>query len=177
MVSKINELIVAEYSALMKDQEGVVVLTLEGLSVQEAEGLRASVRATGAELKLAKSRLAKVAIKANQIPIEDTAFVGSAALLVGSVDTTLAAAKAIEQLAASQQEERTIFFRGAWFDGTAMGEAEAASIPSMPDKHTLRGMMVGALSGSARMLATLMREVPASTARALSARAGQEDPA
>jgi len=177
MVSKINEWIVAEYSALMKDQEGVVVLTLEGLSVQEAEGLRASVRAAGAELKLAKSRLAKVAIKENETPIEDSAFVGCAALLVGSVDSTLAAAKAIEQLAESQKEERTIFFRGAWLDGTAMGEAEAASIPSMPDKDTLRGMIVGALSAPARMLATLMREVPASTARALSARADQEDAA
>ena len=110
MVSKINELIVAEYSALMKDQEGVVVLTLEGLSVQEAEGLRASVRATGAELKLTKSRLAKAAIKASQIPIQATAFFAISAFLVGSVASTLAASQAISLLTARQSSVRTIFF-------------------------------------------------------------------
>ncbi len=177
MVSKINEWIVAEYSAMMKDQEGVVVLTLEGLDVENAESLRASVREAGAELRLTKSRLAKVALAELEIPIESDAFVGKSAVLVGSVESTIAAAKAIEAMAKAQKDDRQIFFRGAYLDGSAMGEAEASTIPGMPDKHTLRGMMVSALAGPARMLATVLRELPASTARVLKARADQEDAA
>ena len=40
----------------------------------------------------------------------------------------------------------------------------------MPDRQTLRGQLATLLTGSARQLATLLSEVPASTARAISAR-------
>ena len=58
-----------------------------------------------------------------------------------------------------------------------MGAAEAAAIPSMPDKDTVRAMILSAMSAPARMLATVVREIPASTARVISARADQEDAA
>ena len=54
---------------------------------------------------------------------------------------------------------------------------EAASIAGMPDRQTLRAMMVGVISAPARKLATVLNEVGASTARCMQARADQGDAA
>lgn len=176
MVSTLNKWIAGEYGSLVKGQEGVVVLGLERVTVQEAEELRNVVRETGAAFRVTKNRLAKVALADTGVEVDDSAWGGTCALLVGDPETALSAAKAIEALWKKGRESQ-ITFRGAYFDGSTMTAAEAAGIPSMPDRQTLRAMMAMALAGTARQLATLLQEVPASTARALQARADQGEAA
>jgi len=177
MVSKINEMIVEEYSSLVKDQEGIVVLTLDGLDSIESSELRSAVRAQGADLQVTKNRLAQVALKGVGIEITAESHIGTSALMVGSTEAAIAASKAVEAIAKAQKDNRKIHFTGALLDGSIMGAAEAAAIPSMPDKDTVRAMILSAMSAPARMLATVVREIPASTARVVSARADQEDAA
>ena len=176
MVSQLNQWIAREYGALAKDQDGVVVLGLDKVTVQEAQELRNAVRESGARIRVAKNRLAKVALKEIGVPIEDDSWGGTCALLVGSTEETISAAKAIDELW-KKGRESTITFRGAFFDGSTMTAAEAAGIPKMPDRQTLRAMIAMAIAGPARQLATILNEVPASTARALNARADQGEAA
>ena len=92
MVSYINEWIVREYSELVKDQDGIVLLGVESLSVEEAQSLRNEVRETGAQLVLGKKRLVRVALREVGIELEDDAWnTGSAALLVGDTESTISA--------------------------------------------------------------------------------------
>jgi large subunit ribosomal protein L10 len=178
MVSYINEWIVREYSELVKDQSGVVLLSVEALTVEEAQALRNEVRETGANLIIGKKRLVRVALKDVGIELADDAWdSGSAALLVGDTETTINAAKTIEKIYKKAKDKRKVNYRGAFFDGSVMNAIEAASIAGMPDRQTLRGMMVGVLSAPARKLATVLNEVGASTARCLQARADQGDAA
>lgn len=178
MVSYINEWIVREYSELVKDQDGVVLLSVESLTVEEAQTLRNEVRETGASLIVGKKRLVRVALKEVGIELGDDAWdSGSTALLVGDAETTINAAKTIEKLYKKAKDARKVNYRGAFFDGSVMNATEAASIAGMPDRQTLRGMMVGVLSAPARKLATVLNEVGASTARCLQARADQGDAA
>ena len=177
MVSTLNEWIVSEYNALVEDQGGVVLLELNGLNIDESTALRNSVREKGAQVKVIKNRLAKVALEGAGVPISLEEISGTFALLVGDVESTIAASKAIEELAKKRKKDRRIHFLAAYLDGSAMDAAEAASIPSMPYKDTLRGMLCGALSGPARSIATLLSEVQASTARVVQARADQGDAA
>lgn len=176
MPSKINEWMVREYVSLLKDREGVVVLGFEALSVDQASKLRNEVRSTGAELCVAKNRLANVALREAGIPLEAGVLGGTCAMLLGSTESTISAAKAIEKLWAAEKV-RKIHYRGAYLDGAPMNAAEAALIAAMPDKNTVRAMLCGAIIGPARMLATVLAEVPASQARALQARADQEQAA
>jgi len=177
MVSTINEWIVSEYTDFFRDKEGVVLLDMHALSVEESQNLRASIRATGAELRLTKKRLAKVAMKEAGIALGDDAWcAGDLAVLVGDAEATISAAKAIKD-AFGDDEANRIVYRGAYFDGSIMNAEEAVTLASMPDKQTLRGMLCGAVSGPARSLASLLSEVPASTARVLQARADQGDAA
>lgn len=176
MPSKINEWIVREYTGLLKQGEGVLVLGCEGLTVAEASALRREINGTGAELCLTRKTLANVAIKAAGIPIDLSQVPGTCALLIGNPEATIAAAKAVEKLW-DKAKERKVVYRAAFFDGSQMSAAEAARIHAMPDKNSLRAMMCGAILGPARMLATALREVPASNARVLQARADKEQPA
>lgn len=173
MPSKINEWMVREYASILKDGEGVVVLALEGLSVEQATTLRNEIRATGAEFRVTRNRLTGVAFREAGISIDPGALKGPCAVLVGSAEETISAAKAVEKLWGAEKE-RKVHYRGAFLDGSAMNAAEAATIAAMPDKNTLRAMMCGAILGPARMLATVLSEVPASQARAIKARSEQE---
>ncbi len=175
MVSQLNKLIVQEYTEHLKKGDDVVLLTINDLTVQETQNLRTEVRATGAALKVTKIRLANVAFKEMGLPVAVDVTASTTGLLVGDTEATLAAAKAIELIAKADKDSRRIHFTGAFLDGDAMSAKQAALIPAMPDRHTLRGMFASLLAGPARMLATVLREIPASTARVIQARAGEGD--
>ncbi len=176
MVSKLNEWIVKDYENLVRDQDAVVVVCMEPLTVQEDEEIRGRIREAGARLRITKNRLARVALKEVGIPIPDDAFDGTCGLLVGDVESAIAAAKAVDQLW-KKADEAKVHFRAAYLEGSVMGPDEARLLPTMPDKDTVRAMMLSALLGPARQLASLMSEVPASLARGLQARADQEEAA
>ncbi len=178
MASKLNQWIVREYGELLRDREGVVLLNLDSLSVGESQALRGAVRSAGARLQVTRKRLVRVALHEAGIPIDLDAESGTLAFLVGDVESTLAASKAIEKLWEKvKAPERKVRFRAAFLDGSAMGPEEAARIPAMPDRQTLRGQLCAAIAGPGRMLATILNELPASTARALQARADQGEAA
>lgn len=178
MVSYINEWIVREYSDLVKDQDGVVLLGVESLTVEEAQSLRNDVRETGAQIVIGKKRLVRVALNDVGIELDDEAWgAGSTALLVGDTEATISAAKAIEKIYKKAKDDRKVTYRGAYFDGSVMNAKEAASIAAMPDRQTLRAMMCGVISAPARKLATVLNEVGASTARCVQARVDQGDAA
>lgn len=172
MPSRINEMIVEEYADLLKERDGVVLIHIGTLTVQEAQQVRNKVRENGAEFQVTKSRLAKVALRQCNIPIPGEAFEGTCAMLVGDAEATIKATKAIEELW-KKAPQKKLQYRAAWFDGSLMGAAEAARIPSLPDKQTVRSMLAGVLQAPMRQLAVVLQEVPASSARALRARAEQ----
>ncbi|RMH03583.1 MAG: 50S ribosomal protein L10 [Planctomycetota bacterium] len=177
MVSTLNQLIVNEYAELVKGREGVVVLSMDGLTVDESQRMRNLVRESGADLRVTRVRLARVAMREAEVPLDLAGQSGLTGLLVGDVEATIAAAKAIEKEWEKAKDQRKVHFRAAWLDGSLMGPEEAARIPAMPDRQTLRGMLCSVLSAPARQLAQVINEVSASTARALQARADQEDAA
>ena len=81
MVSYINEWIVREYSELVKDQDGVVLLGVEALTVEEAQTLRNDVRESGAQLVLGKKpKNAKIKVCFGRPNLEE--------LVIGLVDNT-----------------------------------------------------------------------------------------
>ncbi len=172
MPSMLNQWLVREYADLVRDKDGVVLLELDALTVDESQAIRRAVREQGAELRVTKNRLARVAFEEAGVPLGIEAFHGTCALLVGDTEAAIGAAKAIEEIL-KKMPERKIRYRAAWFDGDVMDEAAASNIPKMPDRQTLRAMMAQALAGPARKLATVLNEVGASTARALQARADQ----
>ena len=151
-------------------EAGVVVVTRNlGLTVAQSTVLRTKVRDAGAAYKVAKNRLARLAIN-------DTDYAGLGELLTGptalatSVDP-VAAAKAVVDFAKTNDKLEIV--------GGAMGAklltAEGIkALASLPSLDQLRGTIIGLVQAPATKLAQLATAPAAKLARVFGAYAAKE---
>lgn len=160
---------VAQLNATFKEV-GVVVITRNlGMSVAQSTDLRAKMRDAGAAYKVAKNRLAKLAIA-------DTDYEGIGDFLTGptalatSVDP-VAAAKAVVDFA--KTTDRIEIVGGAM--GTQVLDAEGVkALASMPSLDELRAKLVGLVQAPATKIAQLSTAPAAKLARVFGAYAAKE---
>ena len=147
------------------NEVGVVVVTRNlGLTVAQSTALRGKIREAGATYKVAKNRLAKLAI-------QDTAYVGLGDLLTGptalasSVDP-VAAAKAVVDFAKTTDKIEIVGGSMGSQVLTAEGVKALASLPSLDE---LRGTLIGLVQAPATKIAQLTTAPAAKLARVFGA--------
>jgi large subunit ribosomal protein L10 len=151
-------------------ETGVVVITRNhGLTVAQVTELRNKMREAGASYKVAKNKLARIALEGTTYaPIRDM-LVGPTALATS--DDPVAAAKAAYDFAKSNDKLEIV--GGAMGDTLldANGVKQLASLPSLDE---LRGTLVGLISAPATKLARIAQAPAAQIARLLAAHAEKE---
>ena len=152
------------------NEVGVVVITRNlGMSVAQSTALRTKVRDAGASYKVAKNRLAKLAV-------QDTAYEGISDLLTGptaiatSVDP-VAAAKAIVDFAKTTDKIEIVGGALGTFVLNAEGIKALASMPSLDE---LRARLIGLIQAPATKIAQLTTAPAAKLARVFAAYAEKE---
>lgn len=128
----------------------VVVVHYDGLDVANMTALRAKMREAGAELKVVKNRLTRLALK-------DTDFEGISDLFTGPVaigfsDDVVAPAKVLVEFAKENEALRVI---GGSMGTNVLDEAGVKSLASMPSLDELRGKLVGVLQAPAQKVAAV----------------------
>lgn len=149
---------------------GVVVVTRNlGLTVAQSTVLRQKMREAGASYKVAKNRLARIALK-------DTDYEGIGDLLTGptalatSGDPVAAAKVAVEF---AKTNEKLEIVGGAM--GSVVLDAEGVkALASMPSLDELRAKLVGLIQAPATKLATVTQAPAAQLARVFGAYASKE---
>ena len=149
---------------------GVVVITRNlGMTVAQSTVLRGKVRDAGASYKVAKNRLAKLAIK-------DTAYEGIDEFLNGptaistSVDP-VAAAKAVVDFAKTNDKIEIV---GGAMGSQVLNAEGIKALASMPSLDELRAKLVGLVQAPATKLAQLATAPAAKLARVFSAYAEKD---
>lgn len=152
------------------NEVGVVVVTRNlGLSVGQSTDLRSKMRDAGASYKVAKNRLAKLAIK-------DTAYEGLDEFLTGptalawSTDP-VAAAKAAVDFAKTNEKLEIV---GGAMGATVLDAAGVKALASMPSLDELRGKIVGLVNAPATKVAQLVNAPAAKLARVFGAYGAKE---
>ena len=152
------------------NEVGVVVVTRNlGMSVGQSTALRGKIRDAGATYKVAKNRLAKLAIK-------DTNYEGIGELLTGptalatSVDP-VAAAKAVVEFAKTNDKIEIV--------GGAMGTQVLTpegikALASLPSLDELRAKLIGLVQAPATKVAQLSTAPAAKLARVFGAYAAKD---
>jgi len=160
---------VAQLNATFNEVSVVVITRNLGLSVAQSTQLRSNMRGAGAVYKVAKNRLAKLAIK-------DTQFEGIGDMLTGptalatSVDP-VAAAKAVVDFA--KTTDRIEIVGGAM--GTQVLDANGIkALASMPSLDELRAKLVGLVQAPATKIAQLSTAPAAKLARVFGAYAAKD---
>ncbi|MEQ9661156.1 MAG: 50S ribosomal protein L10 [Parasphingopyxis sp.] len=153
------------------NEVGVVVVTRNlGLSVAESSDLRAKMREAGAGFKVAKNRLAKLAIA-------DTPYAGIEEMLVGPTalawsEDPVAATKVVAEFAKANDRLEIV--------GGSMGEdvldvAKVKALAELPSLDELRAKIVGLVNAPATKLAQLANAPASKLARVFAAKGATED--
>src|SRR5262245_5921645 len=172
MASLINEIIVRQLSDEFTRAEGMVIVSLNGLTVRETEDLRTSLAKDGVRLRVVRNRLAQLALKNRGLEPNAELFAGNVACAWGSTEDAVKIAKVVARKVkkADRKKKNSLAFRGGFFEGNLLDAKGAAALAELPGKDELRAMMLGLISGPARSLATLIQGPGASLARVINAR-------
>ena len=160
---------VAQLNAVF-NEVGVVVITRNlGLSVSQSTDLRSKMRDVGASYKVAKNRLAKLALKETQYEgLED--YLSGPTAIAYSVDP-VAAAKAAVDFAKTNDKLEIV---GGSMGGQLLDEAGVRALASMPSLDELRGTLVGLINAPATKIARVVNEPAAKLARVFGAYGAKE---
>ena len=146
-------------------QAGVVVVTRNlGLTVAQSTELRTKIREAGATYKVAKNRLAKLAI-------QDTDYVGIGDFLTGptalaSSEDPVAAAKAVVEFAKANDKIEIV---GGSMGTQVLTPEGVKALASMPSLDQLRSTLIGLVQAPATKIAQLSTAPAAKLARVFGA--------
>lgn len=160
---------VAELNTVF-NEAGVVVVTRNlGLTVAASTELRGKMREAGASYKVAKNRLAKLALK-------DTDYEGIGEMLSGPTalgysEDPVAAAKAAVDFAKSNDKLEIV---GGAMGGQLLDAAGIKALASMPSLDELRGTIVGLINAPATKIAQVVNAPAAKLARVFGAQGAKE---
>lgn len=142
----------------------VVVVHYKGLTVAEITELRKKVKDSGAQFKVAKNRLAKIA--ANDTKFEKVKdFLTGPAALAMSTDP-IAAAKAVVEFS---KDNEKLSILGGILDEQVMDLAAVKMLASMPSLDELRAKIISVITTPATRIAGVLQAPPAQLARVLKA--------
>ena len=152
------------------NEVGVVVVTRNlGMTVAQSSDLRVKMRDAGAAYKVAKNRLAKLALAETQYEGIGDMLTGPTALAT-SVDP-VAAAKAVVDFAKTNDKIEIV---GGAMGPQLLDEAGVKALASMPSLDELRAKLVGLVQAPATKLAQLSTAPAQKLARVVGAYAAKE---
>ena len=160
---------VAQLNDVFKESGVVVVTRNLGLTVDQSTELRTKMREAGASYKVAKNRLAKLALK-------DTDYAGieeflSGPTALGYSEDPVAAAKAVVEFAKTTDKIEIV---GGSMGATKLDEAGVKALASMPSLDELRGKIVGLVNAPATKVAQVVNAPAAKLARVFGAYGAKE---
>jgi large subunit ribosomal protein L10 len=163
---------ITELAGVFKTSNVVVVAHYSGLTVSQMQTLRKQMRASGAKVKVAKNRLAKIALK-------DTDAASIAPLLKGptvlaySGDPVAAPKVAVDFAKANE----AFVILGGSMGKTALDTNGIKALAALPSLDELRAKIVGLIQAPATKLAQLANAPAAKVARVIQAYAAKGEAA
>jgi large subunit ribosomal protein L10 len=143
-----KEKVVEELGQVFESSGVVVVARYEGLTVAEMTDLRGRARNGDAVVRVAKNRLARIAVDGTQCE-------GIAPLLGGMTvltysDDPVAAAKVVEDFA---KDNKKFEILGGSMGGTTLDRAGVEAVSKMPSRDELIASIVGCIGAPASNIA------------------------
>jgi len=161
--------VVKDLEKIFSNSSVVVVVQYKGLSVAQMTSLRGKMREVGASIKVAKNRLAKIALVDTPcVKISD--FLQEQTALAYSNDP-VSAPKIITEF--SKINENLVIIGGAMGE-TLLSAGDIKELATMPSLDEIRGKIVGLLQAPATKVARVLGVPASQVARVLAAHAEKE---
>jgi large subunit ribosomal protein L10 len=164
--------LVSSLHGVFKDTGVVVVAHYAGMTVAQMTDFRGRVKAAGGTVKVAKNRLAKLALK-------DTDASGIADLFKGQTCVAyskdpIAAAKVAVKYA---KENDKLVILGGTMGKTVLNSSSVKALADLPSLDELRAKLIGLLNAPATKIARTIKEPGGKLARVIQAKASKGEAA
>lgn len=143
-----------------------VLTEYRGLTVRQLSDLRKQLKATAAEYRVVKNRLARLAVKESPLGPLATHLTGPTGMVITEQDP-VGVAKALQTFVRANP---ALTIKVGLVEGKLLEAQELKALADLPSKETLRAHLVGALQGPMSQLVTLLTAPHRELARVLEAR-------
>ena len=143
-----KEKVVEELGQIFESSGVVVVAHYAGLTVAEMQDLRARMREEGGSVRVAKNRLAKIALEGK--PNASIAELLTGMTVLAYSEDPVAAAKVAEKFA--KDNDKFVILGGAMGE-TALDRAGVKAVSDMPSREELIASIVGCIGAPAANIA------------------------
>jgi len=143
-----KEKVVDELGQIFESSGVVVVSKYEGMTVAEMQDLRAKLRDAGGAVRVAKNRLAKIALDGK--PCASIADYLTGMTVLAYSEDPVAAAKAVEDFT---KENKKLEVLGGAMGDTALDPAGVKAVAAMPSREELIASIVGCIGAPASNIA------------------------
>ena len=143
-----KEKVVEELGQIFESSGVVVVAHYAGLTVAEMQDLRARMREEGGSVRVAKNRLAKIALEGKPVSSIADLLTGMTVLVYS--EDPVAAAKVADKYA--KGNDKFVVLGGAMGE-TALDPAGVKAVAAMPSREELIASIVGCIAAPAANIA------------------------
>ena len=163
---------VADLNGVFKTSNVVVVAHYAGLTVSQMQILRKQARAAGASVKVAKNRLAKIALEGTDVASVAPLLKGPTVIAYSG--DPVAAPKVTTDFA--KAHEKFVILGGA-MGKTALNPDGVKALASLPSLDELRAKIVGLVQAPATKIAQVVNAPASKLARVFGAYANKDEAA
>jgi large subunit ribosomal protein L10 len=164
--------LVTSLQQVFQNTNVVVVCHYAGLTVAQMSALRRQMRQAGASVKVAKNRLAKIALEGTDVASISTLMKGPT--LIAYSGDPVAAPKVVSDFA--KANEKLVILGGA-MGKTALDPNGVKALASLPSLDELRAKLVGLIQAPATKIAQVVTAPAAKVARVFGAYAAKGEAA
>ena len=143
-----KEKMVEELGQIFESSGVVVVARYEGMTVSQMQALRAEMRSVGGAVRVAKNRLAKIALEGKPCASIGKLLTGMTVLAYS--EDPVAAAKVAEKYA--KANDKFVILGGA-MGNAALDQAGVKAVASMPSREELIAQIVSCIGAPASNIA------------------------
>jgi large subunit ribosomal protein L10 len=155
---------VTELNTVFSNTGSVVVAHYTGMTVAQMSDLRTKMRAVGGTVKVAKNRLAKIALQGTESEGMSNLFKGPT--LIAYADDPVAAPKVAVEFA--KVNDKLVILGGA-MGRTTLDSEGVKALATMPSLDQMRAKLVGLIAAPATRIAVVLSAPGAQIARVLNA--------
>lgn len=153
----------------LRSAHATIIADYRGLSVQDIGRVRAQLRDAGAEFRVAKNTLVKIAAERAGVVGLDSLLEGPTAIAFAGVDIS-STARILGEFA---RTSRILTIRGGLVGSTTLSADQVGGLADLSPLPVLQAQLVGSISGLLSGFVGVLDGVLAEFARTLDARASQ----
>ena len=168
MPNVVNEILLADLQREFQRMGSCVVVEFGKLLPKQDLEIRGKLREAGVRYRVVRSRLAQKAFESMKLDLS-AALTGRCGVAIAEKEGAIKAAKILREWI-KKTKDAPVEIKGGVVEGAAYSGAAAAAIADLPDRNTVNTMIVSAMSGPARSIATLVSAVASGMARCIQAK-------